>query len=124
MSSHSSESADDAVERTDASTVADRVVVSYPEDLSGWGRFQVEKPSFQAFIRKTRAEAEPGDVWEEFVGVGCCGSTLDVPLRVESIEGGSRIGDETQIDYEVREACGLEGSWRVQSKGGPSRADE
>ncbi|MFP9193787.1 hypothetical protein ACLI4Q_19440 [Natrialbaceae archaeon A-CW1-1] len=102
--------------------VADRLVISYPEDLSDWGRFQVEKPSFKAFLRKTRTAAEPGDIWEEFVGVGCCGSTLDVPIRVEALEGGSEVGEETEIVYEVREACGLEGSWRVQSKGGPSRS--
>ena len=102
--------------------VADRLVISYPEDLSDWGRFQVEKPSFLAFLRKTRTTAEPGDIWEEFVGVGCCGSTLDVPIRVEALEGGTEIGEETAIVYEVREACGLEGSWRVQSKGGPSRS--
>ena len=99
---------------------AERVVVSYPSDLSDWGRFQVEKSSFRAFLRKTRDAAEEGDVWEEFVGVGCCGNTLDVPLRVEAVEGGERVGDDTEIEYEVREACGIQGSWRVQSKGGPS----
>ena len=103
------------------SAVAERVVVSYPADLSRWGRFQVEKSSFRAFLRKTRDEARQGDVWDEFVGVGCCGNTLDVPLRVERLEGGSRIGPDTEIEYDVREACGLQGSWRVQSKGGPSR---
>jgi hypothetical protein len=107
-------------EPTDAGAVAERVVVSYPADLSDWGRFQVEKPSFRAFLRKTRDAAEPGDLWEVFVGVGCCGNTLDVPLRVERVEGGARIGDDTEIEYEVREACGIQGSWRVQSKGGPS----
>ncbi|MFP9060127.1 hypothetical protein ACLI4R_06300 [Natrialbaceae archaeon A-chndr2] len=106
----------------DASSAATRLVVSYPADLSNWGRFQVEKPSFQAYLRKTRDAAEPGDIWEEFVGVGCCGSTLDVPLRVESLEGGVHIGEKTEIEYTVREACGLEGSWRVQSQGGPSRS--
>ncbi|MFC4247346.1 hypothetical protein ACFOZ7_10095 [Natribaculum luteum] len=110
-----------APERT-AGDVATRVVLSYPEDLSRWGRFQVEKPSFQAFLRKTRDEAREGDVWEEFVGVGCCGNTLDVPLRVERVEGGPRVGGETAIEYDVREACDLQGSWRVQSEGGPSRA--
>ncbi|PSQ43917.1 hypothetical protein BRD14_02230 [Halobacteriales archaeon SW_5_68_122] len=69
-----------------SSGTADRLVVSYPADLSDWGRMQVEKPSFRAFLRKTRERADPGDVWEEFVGVGCCGDTLDVPLRVESVE--------------------------------------
>jgi len=102
--------------------IADRVTISYPGDLSDWGRFQVEKPSFRAFLRKTRDVAEPGETWEEFVGVGCCGNTLDVPLRVEATVGGSRIGPETDIEYTVREACGLEGSWRVQSAGGPRRA--
>ena len=101
---------------------AERVVVSYPADLSEWGRFQVEKPSFRAFLRKTREQANAGDVWEEFVGVGCCGSTLDVPLRVERVEGGSVIDDDTEIEYDVREACGIQGSWRVQSKDGPSQA--
>jgi len=73
------------------SETADTVVVSYPADLSEWGRFQVEKPSFRAFLRRTRDEAAEGDAWEEFVGVGCCGDTLDVPLRVESVEGGDRV---------------------------------
>ncbi|WP_049922692.1 hypothetical protein [Halopiger djelfimassiliensis] len=101
---------------------ADRVVISYPADLSEWGRFQVEKPSFRAFLRKTRDRVREGDRWEEFVGVGCCGNTLDVPLRVERVEGGSYVGEETDISYEVREACGIEGSWRVQSEDGPNRA--
>ena len=101
---------------------ADRLVVSYPADLSDWGRFQVEKPSFRAFLRKTRDVAREGDVWEEFVGVGCCGDSLDVPLRVERVDGGSRIDSDTAIEYAVRDACGIEGSWRVQSAGGPNRA--
>ncbi|WP_433623925.1 hypothetical protein [Halomicrococcus sp. NG-SE-24] len=97
---------------------ASRVVVSYPEDLSDWGRFQVEKPSFRAFLRKTKGRVTAGDEWEEFVGVGCCGNTLDVPLRVEDVEGGDRMGPETAIAFEVREACGIEGGWQVQSAGG------
>ncbi len=108
--------------QSNAQRSATRVVVSYPEDLSDWGRFQVEKPSFRAFLRKTRETAREGDTWEEFVGVGCCGNTLDVPLRVERTDGGDRIDEETEIEYEVREACGIEGSWRVQSKEGPPRA--
>ncbi|AFZ72248.1 hypothetical protein [Natronobacterium gregoryi] len=116
---------DGGLETTTDRTVderAGRVVVSYPADLSKWGRFQVEKPSFRAFLCKTREEAVEGDRWEEFVGVGCCGNTLDVPLRVERVEGGPRIAEDTEIAYEVRDACGLEGSWRVQSQGGPGRA--
>ncbi|WP_207591272.1 hypothetical protein [Halomontanus rarus] len=101
---------------------AERVVVSYPEDLSDWGRFQVEKQSFVAFLLKTRDRVSEGDVWEEFVDVGCCGSTLDVPLRVERVEGGSILDEETDLTYEVREACGIGGSWQVQSEGGPKQA--
>jgi len=106
---------------TDAAT---RVVVSYPADLSDWGRRQVDRSSFRAFLRRTRETAREGDVWEEFVGVGCCGNTLDVPLRVEGVVGGSVIDADTEFDFEVREACGIEGSWRVQSAGGPARSDE
>ena len=102
------------------SETADTVVVSYPADLSEWGRFQVEKPSFRAFLRRTRDEAAEGDAWEEFVGVGCCGNTLDVPLRVESVEGGDWVGDETEFEFDVREACDLQGGWRVQSADGPT----
>lgn len=96
-----------------------RLTVSYPEDLSDWGRFQVEKPAFRAYLTKTLGEVREGDEWEEFVGVGCCGNTLDVPLRVEAIEGGTTITRETEIEYAVREACGIQGGWRVQSAGGP-----
>ncbi|WP_114576763.1 hypothetical protein [Saliphagus sp. LR7] len=98
---------------------ADRIVVSYPADLSEWGRSRLEEPSFLAWLGKTHDAAAAGDVWEEFVDVGCCGSTLDVPLRVEEIEGGSRVGGDTEIEYAVREACGIEGSWQVQSEGAP-----
>ena len=115
------------------SAVADRIVVSYPADLSSWGRFQVEKPAFRAFLRKTRDRATEGETWEEFVGVGCCGNTLDVPLRIERVEitddrgtdegeAGAEIGPDTEIEYTVRESCGLQGSWRVQSAGGPSHS--
>ena len=107
---------------SESQEVATRVVVSYPDDLSDWGRSQLEQSSFRAFLRKTRDTARAGDIWEEFVDVGCCGSTLDVPLRVERLDGGDRIGEETEIEYEIREACGIDGSWRVQSEGGPKRA--
>ncbi|WP_336364399.1 hypothetical protein [Halalkalicoccus salilacus] len=104
-------------ERADAAT---RVVVSYPEDLSDWGRFQVEKRPFRAYLTKTLDSVHEGDEREVFVGVGCCGNTLDVPLRIEAIEGGSAVTRETEIEYAVREACGIQGGWRVQSAGGPT----
>ena len=99
---------------------ATRVVVSYPADLSAWGRQQVDTRHFRGYLRKTLDEVATGDGWEEFVGVGCCGDTLDVPLRVETVEGGDRVRPDTTIEYDVREACGVQGNWRVQSAGGPN----
>ncbi len=100
--------------------MASRVVISYPADLSDWGRRQVETPHFQAYLRKTLGQIERGEQFEEFVGVGCCGNTLDVPLRIESYDGGHMVGQDTAIEYVVREACGLRGGWQVQSEGGPT----
>jgi len=102
------------------SRTATRVVVSYPADLSAWGRDIVEGSPFRAYLGKAHDTAGAGDVWPEFVGVGCCGDTLDVPLRVESVEGGTALTEETTIEFEEREACGVEGNWRVQSEAGPS----
>lgn len=100
--------------------IATRVVLSYPADLSDWGRRQVTTPWFRAYLRKTLGEVRSGDVTEEFLDVGCCGSTLDVPLRVERVEGGPLVDGDTDVAYEVREACGVEGGWRVQSEAGPT----
>ncbi|MDY6817236.1 MAG: hypothetical protein SVG88_01135 [Halobacteriales archaeon] len=99
---------------------ADRVVVSYPEDLSGWGQQQIKTPWFKAYLGKTKHSAIEGEEWEEFVGVGCCGNSLDVPLRVESVENGNAFGPDTEIEYTTREACGVQGGWRVQSQDGPT----
>lgn len=106
---------------TDGSAPARRVQLSYPADLSDWGRRQVGTPHFRAYLRKAHANAREGDVWPEFVGVGCCGSALDVPLRVEAVEGGHAVTDETTFEYGVREACDVQGGWRVQSADGPTR---
>ncbi|MFC7235482.1 hypothetical protein [Halosegnis marinus] len=100
-------------------TVAERVVVSYPADLSRWGRGQLDTRHFRAWLKRRYPRPEPGDVWEEFLDVGCCGDSLDVPLRVERLAGGDELGDGTDIVYEEREACGLAGGWRVQSAAGP-----
>lgn len=105
----------------DELTAAETVVVSYPADLSRWGEFQIDTRHFKAYLRRTKKERiEQGDVWEEFLDVGCCGDTLDVPLRVERVEGGDSFGPDTEIEYTEREACGIRGGWNVQSKGGPN----
>jgi len=99
---------------------ATRVVLSYPADLSDWGRSTVEGEPFRAYLPKAHETATEGDRWEEFVGVGCCGDSLDVPLVVESVEGGHRLGPETAFAFAERESCEVEGNWRVQSADGPS----
>ena len=99
---------------------ATRVVISYPADLSTWGRDVVERPQFAAYLPKAHDVVREGDVWDEFVGVGCCGSALDVPLRVEEVEGGEEFTADTDVAFTVREACGVQGGWRVQSAGGPT----
>lgn len=98
---------------------ADSVTLSYPEDLSAWGRSKVSTSAFRAYLRRAHDAASEGDEWDEFVGTGCCGDSLDVPLVVESVEGGSQIGPDTAFVFEVREAAGVAGNWRVQSAGGP-----
>lgn len=101
-------------------TVATRVVLSYPADLSAWSRRQLDTRWFRAYLRKTIGRATPGREWNEFVDVGCCGSAHDVPLRIEAVEGGDEVGPDTELEYTVREACGVLGGWRVQSADGPT----
>ncbi|WP_137682915.1 hypothetical protein [Haloarcula mannanilytica] len=99
---------------------ASTVELSYPADLSGWGRDKIDGSPFRAYLRKTHETAEKGDVWTEFVGVGCCGDTLDFSLRVESVDGGDWVTEDTAFVYTEREACGVAGGWRVQSAAGPT----
>ncbi|QLH81074.1 hypothetical protein [Halosimplex pelagicum] len=117
MSPQNGRPAEDTAASTDT---ARRVVLSYPSDLSTWGRDKLDGSPFRAYLRKTLGRVEVGEVTEQFTGVGCCGDTLDVPLRIESVEGGRRVGESTTIEYAVRDACGVEGGWRVQSASGPT----
>lgn len=97
---------------------AKTVTLSYPSDLSQWGRNIVEDTPFRAYLRKAHDRAREGDRWEEFVGVGCCGDSLDVTLRVEEVTGDTELSGETQFTFTEREACGV-GGWQVQSASGP-----
>ncbi|MFB6111775.1 MAG: hypothetical protein ABEJ35_04475 [Halobacteriaceae archaeon] len=105
------------------SAPAERVVVSYPADLSDWGRWQLDERSFKAYLRRNETAAA-GDVWDVFLDVGCCGDTYDVPLRVERVDGGQQLTPETEFVYEERGACGLGGGWSVQSAAGPTDAED
>ncbi|MFB6104822.1 MAG: hypothetical protein ABEJ57_07070 [Halobacteriaceae archaeon] len=102
-----------------STTVASRVVLSYPADLSDWGRWQLDERAFKAYLRRTHDTVAEGDEWLVFLDVGCCGDTLDVPLRVKAVDGGADLGEDTAFEYEEREACGLAGGWNVQSAGAP-----
>ena len=97
---------------------ATRVVLSFPDGLSEWGRDQIGTDRYRGYLRRVLAEPRVGDEREEFVDVGCCGDSLDLTFRVERVEGGSRVGDDTEIDL-VERAGAVEGGWRVQSAAGP-----
>ena len=101
---------------------ARRVVVSHPEELSAWARDQLETERFRLYLRRVLDDLTPGETWEEFVDVGCCGRSLDVPLRIESVDGVGEMGPNTEIEYTARETDGDEmgGGWRVQSRAGPN----
>jgi hypothetical protein len=101
---------------------AARVVVSYPDELSAWGRDQLETDRYRNYLRRVLDDLEVGYTWEEFVDVGCCGDSLDIPLRIESVDGPPRMGEETDVVYAARdtEAGEMQGGWNVQSQGGPN----
>jgi len=109
---------------------ATRVVLSYPEGLSDWGRDQVETDRYRGYFARVMDRAAVGDVREEFVDVGCCGDSLDVPFRVERLEVDGAPVDvavvtaDTAVDYETRSGD-VDGGWRVQSAAGQTcaRAD-
>ncbi|MEF8852327.1 MAG: hypothetical protein V5A28_07905 [Haloarculaceae archaeon] len=93
---------------------ADRVVLSYPADVGKHGRKRLHQDYYRGWLRKNHDAVAVGDEWDEFTDVGCCGSRMDLPLRVEAVDGGSHIGPETAIEYTEREACGVNPGWSVQ----------
>lgn len=97
---------------------AARVVLSFPDGLSEWGRDQIRTDRYRNYLRRMFDEPRVGDEREEFVDVGCCGDSLDLTFRVEAVEGGARIGDGTVVEL-VERAGAVDGGWRVQSAAGP-----
>lgn len=96
------------------SSTATRIVLSHPADLSKHGRNRIRQEYYKKYLRKTKEQVAVGDLWEDFTDVGCCGSQLDVPLRIEEMTGGTRMGPNTEITFTEREACGLNSRWSVQ----------
>lgn len=80
-----------------------RVVLSYPATLSDWGREAIDRSSFREYLRAAHDEAHEGDVWTEFTGAGRCGDTLEVPLQVEDVTGGSAIAADTTFVFVDRD---------------------
>ena len=97
---------------------ATRVVVAYPDGLSDWGRDQLTAPRFATYLRRVLDEVREGETFEEFLDVGCCGNALDVTLRIERVEGGSRVVDDTDVEFVARPGE-VAGGWAVQSAGTP-----
>jgi len=103
-----------STETATSETEATRVVLSYPADLTDWDREQLETPWYVGYLRNVLAEPVAGDVFEEFVDIGCCGTSREVPLKVEAVVGGDRVGENTDIEYTVRESGDLPDAWDVQ----------
>ena len=103
---------------------ASRVVLSYPEGLSDWGREQIDTERYREYFRRTLGTVAVGDRREEFVDVGCCGDSLDVPFRVVdvAVDGDSAetgiVTDDTAIAYDTYDGD-VDGGWCVQSAAGP-----
>jgi len=93
---------------------ATRIRLSYPADLGTHGEKRIRADYYRRYLRNAKQRAAPGDEWEEFTDVGCCGSQMDVPLRVEAVAGGPLIGADTAIEYVEREACGVSPGWSAQ----------
>ncbi|MFB6176758.1 MAG: hypothetical protein ABEI99_06370 [Halobaculum sp.] len=98
-------------------STATRLVLSFPDELSDWGRDQIFTDRFRGYLRRMFDTPAVGDEREEFVDVGCCGDSLDVLFRVEAVEGGDSVGEETTVEFVEREE-GIEGGWKVQSAAG------
>lgn len=85
-----------------ATGVAAAVVVSYSPSTDRVRR-ELTKPSYRGYLRKARKGAvATDDEWAEFVNCGC-GTSRDVTLRVEDVDGGDRIGEDTDFEFVPRE---------------------
>ena len=95
---------------------AERVVLSYPAALSERTRERVSQSYYRTYLARAHDSARPGDEWVEFTDVGCCGSQIHIPFRVERVDGGSRVTADTEIEFTVREEGEIEGGWAVQNE--------
>lgn len=96
----------------------ERLVLSYPDDLSEWSHRQVSADRYRNYLRKVFATPVAGDESEEFVDVGCCGNSLRFTVRVEAVEGSGETTADTVVDL-VERREDVEGGWAVQSEAAP-----
>lgn len=90
-----------------AGETASRVVLTYdPDVIDDISRFWVEdelgKGSYVGYIRRTYDTVSEGEDFDEFVSKGCS-IPMDVTLRVERLDGGTRIGEDTAVDIRRRD---------------------
>lgn len=86
--------------------LADRVVVSYDESaledpLRTWVARELRGESYRRYLARAHDTATEGDEWAEFVSRGC-GAPADVILRVDRVDGGSRLGPGTTVEIATR----------------------
>ncbi|WP_135304992.1 hypothetical protein [Haloarcula amylovorans] len=77
---------------------ADRVRLRYaPDDDNIASALRSE--TFELYLRRSKAgPVGSGDEWEEVVNDGC-GRTSPVTLRVESVAGGTTVGEQTAFEF-------------------------
>ncbi|WP_123536562.1 hypothetical protein [Halosimplex salinum] len=78
--------------------VAERVVLRYAPATDRVTE-ELATSRYSAYLR--RAEDGPvaaGDAWDHFVSCGC-GTTKDVTLTVDAVEGGDHVGADTEFTF-------------------------
>lgn len=95
-----------------------RVTLSHPEELSNWGRFQIDQKHFRAWLTRSHDSFTEGERFEEFVDTGCCGSAHYIEFVVERVTGDGPVTRDTEIEYTERPGCDIGGGWEAQSEAG------
>lgn len=99
-----------------ADDVATHVVLSHPSSLSDHAKRRIHQDYYRQYLRRAHDRVAVGNEWDEFTDIGCCGSQESFSLRVEAVEGGSRVTMDTTVAYQEREveveACDV--NWDVQ----------
>ncbi|MCG1004089.1 MULTISPECIES: hypothetical protein [Halobacterium] len=80
-----------------------RVTVSYPADIGDWERDQLRTDHVRAYLKRSNDHAREGDTWPVSVNVGCSGTSPEIPLRVESVDGSDALEESTELAFVERE---------------------